>query len=201
MSLIGAGDHAHVVASSIVRGGGALSAVFDTDPSRIGGAFGSLVVQADRTVIEGPLHVAIGANAIRRAVVLARSGAVWASVIDPAAQIVDDVKIADGVLVGLGALVQTGVRIGRHVIVNTGAIVEHDCRVGDFCHLAPGSILTGGVMLGEGVLIGAGAVVLPGLAIGDGVVVGAGAVVTRSVAAGKTVVGAPARGYPTGSAG
>lgn len=195
--LIGAGGHARVVASSAARMGLILKAVLDTDPARIGAALGGVAVTPDAGQVEGPLHIAIGANAVRRRIAEFRPDAAWIAVIDREAKVADHAKIGDGALIGMGACVQTGARIGRHVIVNTGAIVEHDCIVGDFAHIAPGAVLTGEVRIGEGVLIGAGAVVLPGLTIGDGAVVGAGAVVTRPVAAGVTVVGSPARAVPS----
>lgn len=194
--LIGSGGHARVVASSAKRIGLALKAVLDTDPTRIGALLGGVAVTADEGQDEGPLHIAIGANAVRRRIAEARPDAVWIAVVDPEARVADDAEVSDGALIGLGACVQTGARIGRHVIVNTGAIVEHDCVVGDFAHIAPGAVLTGDVRIGEGALIGARAVVLPGLTVGDRAVVGAGAVVTRSVEAGVTVAGCPARVVP-----
>jgi sugar O-acyltransferase (sialic acid O-acetyltransferase NeuD family) len=191
--LIGAGGHAGVVAASARRGGLTVSAVLDADPDRVGQTFAGLTVEADTGSVDGIFHAAIGHNGVRRRVVEARADARWATVIDPSATLAEDVAIGDGVLIGMGARVQTGVRIGAHVIVNTGAIIDHDSVLGDFVHVAPGAVLTGGVVVGQGVLIGAGAVVLPGLSIGDGAVVGAGCLVTRSVAAGETVIGSPAR--------
>lgn len=193
ISLIGSGGHARVVAASAHRGGAALKAVFDTAPERVGHLFRNVTITADSGQFDTPLHVAIGSNEARRKVVQARPHALWSSVIDPRADVAEDAEIQEGALIGLGACVQTGARIGRHAIINTGAVVEHDCIVGDFAHVAPGAVLTGGVTIGEGALIGAGAVVLPGLNVGDWARVGAGSVVTRSVGAGDTVVGSPAR--------
>lgn len=191
--LIGAGGHAGVVVASARRSGLVVEAVVDTDPERIGRPFGDLIIQPDEAGTAGPHHAAIGSNRLRRAVVADHPEASWVSIVDPTANLAEDVDLGDGVLIGLGARVQTGVRIGRHAIINTGAIVEHDCVIGDFAHVAPGVVLTGAVQVGEGALIGAGAVVLPGLTIGDWATVGAGSVVTESVAAGVTVAGSPAR--------
>ncbi|CAN5128329.1 N/A [soil metagenome] len=196
ISLIGAGGHARVVASSAGRAGLDVKAVYETDPDLVGQPFGAVVVEADAGQTDGASHVAIGSNRARKAVVEARPGARWISVIDPSAILADNVDVQAGALIGLGARVQAGARIGHHAIVNTGAIVEHDSVVGGFAHIAPGAVLTGDVRIGEGALIGAGAVVLPGLSIGDWAAVGAGSVVTRSVGPGETVAGSPARPVP-----
>ena len=193
ITLIGAGGHARVAAACARRAGLVIGAVLDADPDRIGQTVGGVVVEIDDQRGEGVFHLAIGSNRTRRDLALVRPGADWGTIIDPHASLADDAGCEVGVLIGMGARIQTGAWLGRHVIVNTGAIVEHDSVVGDFAHIAPGSILTGGVRIGEGVLIGAGAVILPGLEVGDWAVVGAGAVVTRPVEAGETVVGAPAR--------
>ncbi len=191
--MFGAGGHAGVVAATLQRLGICLEAVFERDPACIGAAFHGLTIQDEAGVSDLPLHIAIGSNASRRRVADARAAALWLTLVHPEARLADDVSIAEGVLVAMGALIQTGAHLGRHVIINTGAIVEHDCVIGDFAHVAPGAVLGGGVTVGEDALIGTGAVVLPGLTIGAGATVGAGAVVTRSVAAGQTVVGVPAR--------
>ena len=192
ITLIGAGGHARVAAACARRAGLVIGAVLDADPDRIGQVVGGVVVVADNQRTDGLFHLAIGSNQTRRDLATARTDAAWATIIDPDASLADDVTCDVGVLIGMGARVQAGARLGRHVIVNTGAIVEHDCVVGDFAHIAPGAILTGAVRVGEGVMVGAGAVILPGLTLGDWAVVGAGAVVTRSVEDGATVVGNPA---------
>ncbi len=192
ITLIGAGGHARVAAACARRAGLVIGTVLDADLQRVGQVVGGIEVTDDDQRVAGLFHLAIGSNRTRRDLALARPGADWATIIDPDASLADDVICDVGILIGMGARIQAGARLGRHVIVNTGAIVEHDCVVGDFAHIAPGAVLTGGVQVGEGVMVGAGAVVLPGLTIGDWAVVGAGAVLTRSVEAGTTVVGIPA---------
>ncbi|WGM46463.1 Putative acetyltransferase EpsM [Brevundimonas sp. NIBR10] len=193
ITLIGAGGHARVAAACARRARLVIGTVLDTDPDRIGQVVGGVEVTADDQRVDSLFHLAIGSNRTRRDLAFARPGADWATITDPDASLADDVICDVGILIGMGARVQAGARLGRHVIVNTGTIVEHDCVIGDFAHIAPGAVLTGAVQVGEGVLVGAGAVVLPGLTVGAWAVVGAGAVVTRSVEAGATVVGNPAR--------
>ena len=192
ITLIGAGGHARVAAASARRAGLVIGTVLDADLQRVGQVVGGVEVTADDQRSDSLFHLAIGSNQTRRDLATARTDAAWATIIDPDASLADDVICDVGVLIGMGARVQAGARLGRHVIVNTGAIVEHDCVVGDFAHIAPGAVLTGAVQVGEGVMVGAGAVILPGLTLGNWAVVGAGAVVTRSVEAGTTVVGNPA---------
>ena len=173
--------------------GAPVRAVFDSDRARVGQTLCDVPVTEDDNREDLPLHIAIGSNGARRRIDAARPNAVWRTLIHPDARIAPNVEIGDGSLIGMGALVQAGARIGRHVIVNTGAIVEHDNRIGDFAHIAPGAVLSGDVQIGEGALIGAGSVILPGIRVGSWSVVGAGAVVTRAVGDGETVVGVPAQ--------
>ncbi|CAN5386011.1 acetyltransferase [soil metagenome] len=194
--LIGAGGHARVVASAMRRLGLVLAAVFDADAERIGTRFCDVIIEPEPGIAGRPglaLHLAIGSNALRRRLATAYPAARWLTLVDPGAQVADDVTIDDGAFVNMGARLQTGVNLGRHVLVNTGAIIDHDSQVGAFAHVAPGAVVCGGVTIGSDVLVGAGAVVLPGIRVGAGAVIGAGAVVTRDVSPGDRVAGAPAR--------
>ena len=106
---------------------------------------------------------------------------VFKILIDPRAEIAAKTRLAAGVQVMAGVIIQFGVEIAENSLVNTGAIVEHDCRIGRHVHIAPGAVLCGGVEVGDNVHIGAGATVIQGVGIGEGSVIGAGSVVTRDV--------------------
>ena len=80
-----------------------------------------------------------------------------------------------------GAVVQSGVRIGKHCILNTLSSVDHDSIIGDFVHISPRSCVCSSVKIGEGCHLGAGATVLPGVTIGKWSVIGAGAVVNKDI--------------------
>lgn len=106
----------------------------------------------------------------------------FASVVHPSAIISPSARLADGVQLMAGAIVQCEAVIGANCIVNTGASIDHDCRIGESVHIAPGATLSGAVTVGDRTHIGTGAVVIQGISIGCDCLVGAGAVVHRDVA-------------------
>ncbi|MGD0960861.1 MAG: acetyltransferase [Methylomonas sp.] len=114
------------------------------------------------------------------------------TVIDSHAIIADGARLADGVQIMAGVIIQTGTEIAENTIVNSGAIVEHDCRIGKHTHIAPGALLCGNVCVGDKVHVGAGATIIQGMEIGSGSVIGAGGVVTKAVGCRQIVF--PARG-------
>jgi len=118
-------------------------------------------------------------------------GYVFKTLIDPTAFLATEHKLADGVQVMAGVIIQAGTEIAENTIINSGAIVEHDCRIGKHVHIAPGAVLSGGVEVGDNVHIGTGAIVIQGIRIGADSIIGAGSVVTRDVAAAHIVY--PAR--------
>lgn len=113
----------------------------------------------------------------------------FATLVHPSVVLGSGVKLAQGVQLMVGVIIQADVEIGPGTIVNTAAQVDHDCRLAAHVHLAPGAVLAGEVSLGEGVFVGPGAVIGRGVSIGDKAVVGAGTTVVRSLDAGSRVLG------------
>lgn len=139
--------------------------------------------------------IAIGDNSARAKIRqrLDKHGFKFISVIHPAAEIGQDVTIADGCVITGGAIVNSRTKIGKNVIINSGAIVEHDCVIGDGSHIAPGATICGNVKVGECTFIGDGATIIPNIVIGNDVIVDAGSTVVRDIPDGLKVVGSPAK--------
>ncbi|MDW8468605.1 MAG: acetyltransferase [Burkholderiales bacterium] len=204
VALFGAGGHAKVVADILERAGARIAFVVDDDPARAGGRLlgyevigGREALRARRAEADAAI-VAIGANAVRRAIGrwLAEQGFALARAIHPAAVVARDVRIGAGSVMMAGAVINADTEIGEHCIVNTSASVDHDCRVGDAVHIAPGARLCGGVEVGAEAFVGAGAVIAPGRRIGAGAMIAAGAVVLADVPERARVAGNPARLLP-----
>ncbi|MGH8249542.1 MAG: acetyltransferase [Steroidobacteraceae bacterium] len=102
-------------------------------------------------------------------------------------------RLAEGVVVCAGAIVNIGAVVAGGCIVNSGATVDHDCRLEEGVHVCPGSHLAGNVSIGARSWFGIGAVAKQGIRIGADVTVGAGAVCLENVPDGVTVFGVPAR--------
>lgn len=98
-----------------------------------------------------------------------------------------------GAVIACGAIIASGAVIKQGVIINTGAIVDHDCQIAEFSHICPGVRLAGGVEVGRHTQVGIGASVIEGVKIGAHCKVGAGSVVIADVPDGAVAVGVPAK--------
>jgi acetyltransferase EpsM len=193
VAVIGAGDHARVVASVLEAAGVAIAGYYDDDPKTWGVILGASSVQGPIDVIPARARaiIAIGENRVRK-MLAERLDLDWVTVVHPFSWLHPDVRLGPGTAVCAGALVQVGAQIGAHVILNNRASVGHDARVGDYAHITVAHLGAGGIA-GEGAMLGIGSVVLPRVAVGDWATVGAGAIVTSDVRPGATVIGSPAR--------
>lgn len=120
-------------------------------------------------------------------------GYTFPTIVHPTSYVADDAKLANGVQVMVGSIIQPTVSIGHNSIINTRSSIDHDCVIGCHVHISPGAILCGNVHVEDEVHIGAGAIIKQGIRIGKGSIVAAGAVVVNHVYPGTTVVGVPAR--------
>ena len=112
---------------------------------------------------------------------LREKGYVFLKIIHPSSCIASDVKLAEGVQVMAGSVIQPGTRVGKDSIINTGVLLDHDCTVSSNCHLAPGVVFSGGVKVGEGTHIGTGTSVIQGISIGANSIIAAGSVIYKNV--------------------
>ncbi len=186
--LVGGGGHARVIRDTLEAAGRTLIGVVDRDPAAIQVSGVNVLGDDSAALALAPESVemangvgGIGDTLLRRQVFekFKAHGFTFATVIHPSAVVALDVQLGEGCQVMAGAVVQTGVVIGRNAIVNTRTCIDHDSRIGDHCHIAPGVILCGNVCVGAGSHIGAGAVIVQGAEIGPDSFVKAGALVSQ----------------------
>ncbi len=201
--VYGAGVHAQVVIETIRRQDQyELTGLLDDDPAVVGrNVLGIPVLggvdRAPELRADGVTHcfVAIGDNHQRRlkAEELVALGFGLATVIDPTAIVLSQVRIGAGALVLGHCHIGVNTALGTGCLVSVSCVIGHDCVVGDYAHLTPGVLLGGNVHIGEQTFLGLGCSVLPGLCIGHRVTVGAGAAVVRDLPDNVVAVGVPAR--------
>lgn len=200
--LIGAGGHAKVVLSLAIAAGREVFGVCDPALAREGlSKWNGVPVLGDdsalRRLDSSKFELANGigqlvGSPLRQRVFehLSKADYRFATLIHPTAWIAHNVKLAEGVQVMAGAIIQPDVQVGENSVINTKASVDHDCLIGAHVHIAPGATVCGGVQLAQGVFIGAGAVVIQGLYVGQDAVVGAGATLKRNLEPTQILLGA-----------
>jgi len=116
-----------------------------------------------------------------------------ATAIHPKATVAADVSVGAGTVIMAGSVVNPGAQIGENVIINTCASVDHECVIEDGVHIGPGVRLGGHVRVGRAAWIGIGVTIKDAVHIGPGSVIGAGAVVLSDIPGGVVAHGTPAR--------
>ncbi len=199
--LVGYSGHAFVVCDAILSSGFPLAGYLDKENKSLNPFnLSFLGSENDEEVIshigKSAYFISIGENGIRRKVsntLFTKLGHPACSVIHSSACVSETSKIASGVFLSAGSIVNALSQIGEGVICNTGSIIEHECILGDFVHVAPGATLCGNVTVGENTFVGANSVVREGINIGKNVIVGAGTVINRDVPDNVKIVGNPYR--------
>ncbi len=201
--VYGAGAHAQVVVETIRRQGKyEFAGLLDDDPAAVEGTVLGLPVlggveRAAGLRADGVTHcfVAIGDNHRRRlkAEELLTLGFELATVIDPTAIVLGQVRIGAGTLVLGHCHIGVNTALGTGCLISVSCVVGHDCVLGDYAHLTPGVLLGGNVHIGDQSFLGLGCSVLPGLRVGRGATVGAGAAVVRDLPDNVVAAGVPAR--------
>lgn len=109
------------------------------------------------------------------------------------ASIAPSAALSYGTLVGPGAIVNSGVKLGAHSLIHAGAVLDYGATLGEFCQVGARALVGSGCTLEAGAFVGAGAVLVSGLTAGKDSRVGAGSVVVEPVKAKATVFGNPAK--------
>jgi len=198
----GAGGHAAVVESAVIKGG----EYYVVGVADDGVSAGTKMIHAEvfggkdqlHKFLENgifKMHVAIGNNIIRKKIIdeMKKMGFEIIAIKHPAAIVEVKAEIDDGCFLAAQSVVGARAKIGHGCIVNTAAVVEHDCILEECVHICPGAHLAGDVTVGEKTMIGTGAAIIPGITIGKNCIIGAGAVVIKDVKDNATVVGNPGR--------
>jgi sugar O-acyltransferase (sialic acid O-acetyltransferase NeuD family) len=203
--LIGAGGHCRSVIDSINRKTYTDIVIIDL-PEMVGkNIFSIPIVGTDnecrkffeRGYQQAAITLGSVGNPVKRVKIykqLKEVGFQFPQIIDPTAIISKTVTdIAEGVFIGKGVIINTGVRLGAFSIINTGAIIDHDCDIGQFVHIAPGVSISGGVQIKDNVHIGTGSSIIQSLSIGKNTIIGAGSVVVSDIEENVTAFGVPCK--------
>jgi UDP-perosamine 4-acetyltransferase len=204
--ILGGGGHAKVLIDALRLSGIEIIGIVDSDPQKKAtDVLGVPVVGNDDSVfsyLTDSIYLINGIGSVNRPAMRGElfrrfkaHGFIFASVLHPSAVIAKDVKLAEGVQVMAGAVIQVGSSIGANSIINTKASIDHDCIIGNNVHIAPGATLSGMVQIGNDAHIGTGACIIQGISIGSGSMIAAGAVVTKNVSPASKVRGVPAKEY------
>ncbi|MAO90924.1 MAG: hypothetical protein CMM78_06765 [Rhodospirillaceae bacterium] len=178
--LVGAGQHARVVAEILTLNGDRIVAYSDLKPQTWISAPHLTEQDWSNQVTSGTFVLGLGgvtpAQLLHRRLLMEKCkslGLVALSRCHPTASISQDANVAQGALVFAGAVVNVGASLGEGVILNSAAIIEHDCAIGAGSHIAPGAIILGGAKIGSCCMIGAGSVILPNTTVPDNAMVAA----------------------------
>jgi sugar O-acyltransferase (sialic acid O-acetyltransferase NeuD family) len=122
----------------------------------------------------------------------AEHGITFPPVVHPAATVSPMAELAEGVFIGMGAIIAPNARIGAFSLLNRGASIGHDTVLSQGVVVSPAATTGSQVHLGEGCVLGIGCTVLEEVSIGAGAYVAGGALVLRDVAPKTLVAGVPA---------
>jgi sugar O-acyltransferase (sialic acid O-acetyltransferase NeuD family) len=203
--LVGAGGHCRSVIDSIDRKQYADIVIIDM-PEEVGKNVLSLpVIGTDDDILSlfnkgyryAVITVGSIGNPLKRIYLynkLKEAGYQFPPIIDPTAVISQsETNIAEGVFIGKGVIINTGVHIGAFSIINTGAIIDHDCDIGRFVHIGPGVRMAGEISISDNVHIGIGTALVQSISIGMNSVIGAGSVVVSDIEGNVTAYGIPCK--------
>lgn len=125
-------------------------------------------------------------------IILAKGGE-FISLVHPTVNILQNVEIGQGCIIGYGAYLSCDLKIGNFVTISPYSIIGHDAVIGDWCQLEAYSFIGGFVRLCPMVTIHTGGIILNTKIVESHSIVGAGSVVISNVKENITVIGIPAK--------
>jgi hypothetical protein len=138
--IAGTGMLARKVVQAIVAAGGQVDGFVDEDVDAMPVLPGVKVLlpsDLPQPLFGARAFVAIGHASTRQRLMDMLQAAGWAlpSVVHPRAMVATDARLADGVFVAAGAVVESACDVGRGAIIDIGVLIDHECRIGAFAHL------------------------------------------------------------------
>ncbi|MDO5116073.1 MAG: acetyltransferase [Synergistaceae bacterium] len=195
--VIGAGDHAKVVLSTLEACGVECAGIYDDNPELWGKTLWCVPILGPVSdmpdTAETMAVIAIGSNEIRRSIHENFKNVCWPVFVHPLGIVHSSVRIGEGSIIFAGCIIESDAEIGKQSIINSACFIGHDCKIGSFCHLAPKSMTGNNVSVGDGVFLGIGAIVKPYVKVSDDVMIGMGSAVLKNIEFPGTYVGVPAR--------
>jgi UDP-N-acetylbacillosamine N-acetyltransferase len=142
-----------------------------------------------------PIALGVGDNRVRETLFnrVIEYGFEVISLVHRGAILGSGVEIGKGVVIMPNVVVNAKAKIGNGVILNSSSIIEHESIIGDFAHISPNVALAGNVKVGKNTQIGIGSSVIQGISIGDFCMVGAGSVVVKDIPSFTLSYGNPCR--------
>lgn len=204
--IIGAGDHAAVIADAVDSRGESIRGYVAPEPSARMSAYGKYL-GADKEFLGSAqelgcygLIFGLGFSDQKSGDRLQNKSELYAplhdkfvSVTHPSAVISTSCLVDSGVFIAGNSFVGPNSHIAFGAVINSSASVDHDCIVGQFSHIAPGATLSGRVNISSNCLVGAGSSIKNGISVTKGCLIGAGAAVVSDLTQPGVYLGVPGR--------
>ena len=143
------------------------------------------------------LVVSMGNNRIRAELFrrITEKGGSVPTLIHPTAEVSRYAKLAAGVAVHAGSVIQATASVGQNSVISYNASLSHTSSVGQNSYVASGASIGAYVRIEDFVLIGQASVIISGKVeyIGEHSIVGAGSVVANKIEPNSVVKGNPAK--------
>lgn len=188
--ILGAGGHAKVILSSLLRLGKKVDYLID-DKIKLDSYFENYKSINEKNFFSFKdnnvnifLGIGITTKKNNREKIIKKfknKGLIFKQVIDRDVKLGLNIKIMSGAQIMRGCHIGENVLINQNSIINTMSIIEHDVEIGENSHVAPGSIILGGVKIGKNTFIGAGSIIFQGVKIGADSIIAAGSIVSKNL--------------------